>query len=137
LKKNQSDIIEVAIISDQKLILHLDVKCAAAIIAMNNDTIYTIDSPGKLRRLEDSEEKVKDRVLVSQFVVRSILSHKGWGHCGSRGLGVSVADPVSDSAVCGHRRLMGAELGWATLKQRLTQPVKGISTLCSLASSFR
>ena len=36
-----------------------------AIIAMNNDTISTIDSPGKLRRLLD-EEKIKGLVIVSE-----------------------------------------------------------------------
>jgi hypothetical protein len=36
-----------------------------AIIAMNNDTIYTIDSPGKFRRLLD-EARMRGLVIVSE-----------------------------------------------------------------------
>jgi hypothetical protein len=36
-----------------------------AIIAMKNDTIYTIDSPGKFRRLLD-EERMRGLVIVSE-----------------------------------------------------------------------
>jgi len=69
-----------------------------AIIAMDNDTIYTIDSPGKFRRLLE-EEKVKDRVLVSQVhrcssYARFLTTEDG----ATVALGVSVADPVSNSA---------------------------------------
>jgi hypothetical protein len=65
---------------------------------MDNDTIYTIDTPGKFRRLLE-EEKVKDRVLVSQVhrcssYARFLTTEDG----ATVALGVSVADPVSNSA---------------------------------------
>lgn len=65
---------------------------------MNNDTIYTIDSPGKLRRLLE-EDKVKDRVLVSQVhrcssYARFLSTKDG----ATVALGLSVADPIGNSA---------------------------------------
>ena len=67
-----------------------------AIIAMNNDTIYTIDSPGKLHRLLE-EEGVKGRVIVSQVhrcssYARFLATEDG----ATVALGLSVAVPVSN-----------------------------------------
>ena len=69
-----------------------------AIIAMNNDTIYTIDSPGKLRRLLD-EEKVKGLVIVSEVhrcssYARFLATEDG----ATVALGLSVEDPIGNSA---------------------------------------
>jgi hypothetical protein len=66
---------------------------------MNNDTIYTIDSPGKLRRLLEEEKKVKGLVIVSQVhrcssYARFLATEDG----ATVALGLSVADPVGDSA---------------------------------------
>jgi len=65
---------------------------------MNNDTIYTIDSPGKLRRLLD-EEKLKGLVIVSEVHRCSsyarFLSTEGGA---TVALGLSVEDPIGNSA---------------------------------------
>lgn len=69
-----------------------------AIIAMDNDTIYAIDSPGKFRRLLD-EEKVKGRVIVSEVhrcssYARFLATEDG----ATVALGLSVEDPIGNSA---------------------------------------
>jgi len=65
---------------------------------MNNDTIYTIDSPGKLRRLLD-EEKLKGLVIVSEVhrcssYARFLSTESG----ATVVLGLSVEDPIGNSA---------------------------------------
>jgi hypothetical protein len=69
-----------------------------AIIAMYNDTIFTIDSPGKFRRLLD-EEKVKGLVIVSEVHRCSsyarFLAPEGGA---TVVLGLSVEGPIDNTA---------------------------------------
>jgi hypothetical protein len=65
---------------------------------MNNDTIYTIDSPGKFRRLLD-EERVKGLVIVSEVhrcssYARFLATEGG----ATVALGLSVEAPINTVA---------------------------------------
>ena len=69
-----------------------------AIIAMNNDTIYTIDSPGKFRRLLD-EERMRGLVIVSEVhrcssYARFLATEDGV----TVALGLNLGDSVGDIA---------------------------------------
>ena len=69
-----------------------------AIIAMYNDTIHAIDSPGKFRCLLE-EERMRDRVIVSEVhrcssYARFLATEDG----ATVALGLNLGDPVGDLA---------------------------------------
>jgi hypothetical protein len=67
-----------------------------AIIAMNNDTIYTIDSPGKFRRLLD-EERMRGLVIVSEvYRCSSYARFLATEDEATVALGLNLRDPVGD-----------------------------------------
>jgi len=77
-----------------------------AIIAMNNDTIYTIDSPGKFRRLLDEERmRMPGLVIVSEVhrcssYARFLATEDG----ATVALGLNLGDPVGDIASANNAR---------------------------------
>lgn len=102
---------------------------------MDNDTLSTIDLPGKLRRLL----KVKGLVIVSEFHRCSSYAHFLATNNGATvAFGLSVEVPTGNSATLPVRTSMLS--GYSTRagqssKGELAQEARGIFTLCS--DSFR